>query len=361
MVILIILSVIVIFFTVTGYRQKKQAAEERIKQNKIRAAEEEFLNLEKNVLCEDGITRVYRNYMYGLLKEEVINIKGCLEPSDALRYIDQEQYNRQLMNVNQVLEFKNGFCEVKGKILHELTRHFNIRSISIAIDESSSDHIFYVHFTKSNWFSEEGKILSQTEIIDRADFYDQQRKSGAKYNIGAGGPIIFHEINNHFFIESWPWGKLRLFSGLINNVKYINGEPIGDVHSDSSQRIKKDLGAKQYGSNDGLYQVLDSQNSDITSLKGDVSGLQQYFEEMPTLEKIYNELTHAIRNGYSVEEYIKESNLMDSSVGIIVGKGFSTIAGFLTDMLNIQENEELRKDLEACKEAQKILLNLKED
>ena len=245
MVILIILSVIVIFFTITGYRQKKQATEERIKQNKIRAAEEEFLNLEKNVLCEDGITRVYRNYMYGLIKEEVINIEGCPEPRYALRYIDQEQYNRQLMRVNQVLEFKNGFCEVKGEILHELTRHFNIRSISIAIDESSSDHIFKVHFTKSNWFSEEGKILSQTEIIDRAEFYDQQRKSGAKYNIGFGGPIIFHEINNHFFIESWPWGYLGLFNGLINSVKYINGEPIGDVHSDSSQSIKKDLGAKQ--------------------------------------------------------------------------------------------------------------------
>ncbi len=367
MVILIILSVIVIFFTILSARRKKQARkeriEERIKQNKIRAAEEEFLNLEKNVLCEDGITRVYRNYMYGLLKEEIINIKGCPEPSYALRYIDQERYNTKLMNVNQVLEFKNGFCEVKGKILHELTRHFNMRSISIAIDESSSNRIFEVNFIKSNWFSEEGKILSQTEIIDGADFYDQQIKSGVRTNPALAGPIIFHEINGHYFLSHilLTRSRLRPFSGLINNVKYINGEPIGDVHSDSSQRIKKDLGAKQYGSNDGLSQVLDSQNSDMTSLKGDVSGLQQYFEEMPTLEKIYNELTHAIRNGYSVEEYIKESNLMDSSVGIIVGKGFSTIAGFLSDMLNIQENEELRKDLEACKEAQKILLNLKED
>lgn len=356
-----------IFFTILSARRKKQAREERIeeriKQNKIRAAEEEFLNLEKNVRCEDGITRVYRNRMYGLLKEEVIYIGGCPEPSYALRHIDQEQYNRQLMNVNQVLEFKNGFCEVKGKILHELTRHFNIRSISIAIDESSSDRIFEVHFIKSNWFSEEGKILSQTEIIDGADFYEQKRieqeRRLGRRNHALIQSIAFHEINGHYFLSHklLTRSRLRLFSGLINNVKYINGEPIDDFHSDSSQSIKKDLGAKQYGSNDGLSQVLDSQNSDTTSLKRDGSGLQQYFEKTPALEKIYYELTHAIRNGYSVEEYIKESNLMDSSVGITVGKEFSTIAGFLSDMLNIQENEELRKDLEACKEAQKILLN----
>ncbi len=258
MVIVIILSVIVIFFTVTGYRQKKQAAEERIKQNKIRAAEEEFLNLEKNVLCEDGITRVYRNRMYGLIKEEVINIEGRHERRYAIYknpnswskdLFSDAQYYRQLMRFNQVLEFKNGFCEVKGKILHELTRHFNIHSISITIDKSLSDHIIGVHFSKSNWFSEEGKILSQTEIIDGADFYrqkfnDQRRKSGVRTNRALARPIIFHEINNHFFIESWPWGKLRLFNGLINSVKYINGEPIGDVHSDSSQSIKKGLGTK---------------------------------------------------------------------------------------------------------------------
>ena len=46
----------------------------------------------------------------------------------------------------------------------------------------------------------------------------------------------------------------------------------------------------------------------------------------------------------------------DEEISSIVGKGFDVIAGFLEDMLKIRENQELRKDFEACNEARNILL-----
>ena len=202
------LSVIVILFTILSVRQKKQAAEERIKQNKIRAAEEEFLNLEKNVLCEDGITRVYRNRMYGLIKEEVINIKDCPEQWLAL----------------------NGFCEVKGKILHELTRHFNISSITIQSYQSwewGQAPICSVEFKKSNWFSEEGKILSKKEIIAGNNYY-HAKTAGERVNLTTSAMTqVFHEINGHYFMYDYGHpDALRLFNGWINEVKYVDGEPV---------------------------------------------------------------------------------------------------------------------------------------
>ena len=122
--------------------------------------------------------------------------------------------------------------------------------------------------------------------------------------------------------------------------------------------VNKDVVTEQYSLNDGLPPVLDSEAPDSKLFKRDMSGLIQYFKEMPNMERIYNEFSHAIRNGYTVENYLSEANLMDDAeIREIAGKGFSIIVGFLTDMLKIQENKEVRKDLEACKKAVIILLN----
>ena len=67
-------------------------------------------------------------------------------------------------------------------------------------------------------------------------------------------------------------------------------------------------------------------------------------------------MTGAIRNGYTVEKYLKDANLMDDpEIREIAARGFNDVAGFLKDMLEINENPELRKDYDACIEAVKIL------
>ena len=63
------------------------------------------------------------------------------------------------------------------------------------------------------------------------------------------------------------------------------------------------------------------------------------------MERIFNQLTGAIRNGYSVKQYLKKANLLnDKEIRIAAAKGFSDVSSFLIDMLEINENSELRKD-----------------
>ena len=93
-----------------------------------------------------------------------------------------------------------------------------------------------------------------------------------------------------------------------------------------------------------------------TLYKRDMSGLQAYFKKMTNMERIFTEFTGAIRNGYTVNKYLNDANLMgDQEIKEIAAKGFGDISSFLYDMLEINENAELRKDYNACIEAVKIL------
>ena len=93
-----------------------------------------------------------------------------------------------------------------------------------------------------------------------------------------------------------------------------------------------------------------------TLYKRDMTGLQAYFKEMNNMERIFTEFTGAIRNGYTVEKYLNDANLMgDQEIKEIAARGFNDISSFLKDMLEIKENAELRKDYNACIEAVKIL------
>lgn len=90
--------------------------------------------------------------------------------------------------------------------------------------------------------------------------------------------------------------------------------------------------------------------------KRDLTGLKAYFNDRPNIERIFNELTAAIRNGYSVKSYLYDANLIkDKEIRAILIIGFNDVSSFLSDMLNIKENIEIRKDYKATQEAIKIL------
>ena len=101
---------------------------------------------------------------------------------------------------------------------------------------------------------------------------------------------------------------------------------------------------------------IDSPIEGHKMFKRDMTGLLAYFKEEPHMERIYGEFTNLIRNGISVKEYLNGANIMDDQeVRSYFEKGFIVVAGFLRDMLEIQENPELRKDFNACMEATTIL------
>ena len=93
-----------------------------------------------------------------------------------------------------------------------------------------------------------------------------------------------------------------------------------------------------------------------TLYKRDITGFAVFLDDMPNMKRIFTELTWAIRNNHTVENYLTQANLMnDDEIRQIAKKGFTDIATFLSDMLEIKENEELKKDLNACIEAINIL------
>ena len=74
------------------------------------------------------------------------------------------------------------------------------------------------------------------------------------------------------------------------------------------------------------------------------------------MERLFNELANAIRNGSSVKQYLIDANIMkDQNTMRIVATGFTDISSFLKGMLEIKENDELRKDYNACLEVINIL------
>ena len=133
-------------------------------------------------------------------------------------------------------------------------------------------------------------------------------------------------------------------------------ETPSESKKEEGKPLKEEV-VKQYKIEDDMPGGLDVNVEGKKLFKRDMTGLLEYFKEMPNMERIYNEFTHAIRNGYTVKKYLNDANLMnDEEISSIAGKGFDVIAGFLEDMLKICENPELRKDFEACNEASSILL-----
>ena len=87
-----------------------------------------------------------------------------------------------------------------------------------------------------------------------------------------------------------------------------------------------------------------------------LGGLFEYFETRPGVESIFNEMGSAIRNGYTVLEYLQERDLIDDKeIRDVAMKGFTDINLFLKDALKANENHEVRKDFNACQEAIDIL------
>jgi hypothetical protein len=88
---------------------------------------------------------------------------------------------------------------------------------------------------------------------------------------------------------------------------------------------------------------VDHLNTENVLYRKDVSGLMLYFKKMNNMQRLFNELTNAIRNGSSVKQYLIDANIMkDQNTMRIVATGFTDISSFLKGMLEIKENDELR-------------------
>ena len=179
-------------------------------------------------------------------------------------------------------------------------------------------------------------------VVEKKEFQKMKKKEQVEPKKISGAP--------HFHIESTndPYNTLK-DTGIPSN--YLTGEQLKQHAKDKIKKREKD----KYNRDNDLpdrMKILTGQ----TMYKRDMSGLLAYFKEKKNMERIFNELTHAIRNGMSVKKYLTEIQIIGNEELMYIAKqGFSDVAGFLEDMLKINENDELRKDYNACIEAIKIL------
>jgi hypothetical protein len=90
--------------------------------------------------------------------------------------------------------------------------------------------------------------------------------------------------------------------------------------------------------------------------KRDIKGLYAYFGYFKNMKKLFKALTFATRKGDATEKYLKDVNLMNNEeVKSIAKKGFGDVSLMINDLLNIKNNDELRKDYEACLSVIQIL------
>ncbi len=235
------------------------------------------------------------------------------------------------------------------------------------------DEYTFLKFLKS-------KFVNENMDIDEK-IYRHIRNEHEKFD---GGQImqkisLFNQLGGVFtvYIEDWNKKKkttkifqieyqlsipledaecyLDLLSQIVGELDSLLKEKIMNIGKKEDKVSKKKV-VEQYKIEDDMPAIMETDIEGHKMLKRDMTGLLAYFKEMPNMERIYNEFTHSIRNGYTVEKYLNNTNFMDDNeIRDIVRKGFGVIAGFLEDMLKIKENTELRKDFNACKEVIKIL------
>jgi len=118
---------------------------------------------------------------------------------------------------------------------------------------------------------------------------------------------------------------------------------------------------KKYSIDDGSPAMSMIVNPPL--FKQDITGLMAWLDYYKNMQRLFKELTFAIRKGDSVETYLIKVNwssfMSDKEVRSIVVKGFGDIATLLLSMLKIEENNEMRKDYNACMEAISILEKIK--
>ncbi len=98
-------------------------------------------------------------------------------------------------------------------------------------------------------------------------------------------------------------------------------------------------------------------------MKEDYLDLFNFLNERPNINRIFNEFSEAIRNNYTIRQYLDEGEFLTSTEEErnIVIWSFTNIIGFMQVILEKNEDEEMRKDLNALVEAINILSEVKSE
>ena len=277
--------------------------------------------------------------------------------------------------------------EIINKLNDSIRAHFNVHLISYAekiiIKKNTS---FYKNLIKliNNIFPKDSELIPNEEDIKKevlelpAESYALLGRcfSALKAFCKMQSSSSYHkkdDPNNDFEKFSSYLKKVckdykietEIFSEDLNKMVQEGEDFLRKIDNngsdiDKKENTKRDVAVEdvvdQYKTDDNLPETMNIKPGSPKMFKKDITGLMAYFKEMKNMERIFNEMTGAIRNGYTVKKYLTDANLMnDPEIREIAARGFSDVAGFLKNMLEIRQNSELQKDYDACVEAAGIL------
>ena len=214
-------------------KEEKERQKDRKKLKKLKEVEDNELNAELSVLCEDGIKRKYSKSMYGIIKDK---IKDCSSVKYDFR---DEESKEKLIKVFGISSYDLGKSTQSSA---HLTGSYNPKYMVYHKFEQRG----LVYISKENWFSEKGKFLNPTEVLklrkeERNRRYQYNKKYSAllpksnfKCNPALDSATTYRDIyaslfiiNDVYFIETDM--PIKLFQGKINGVQYSNGKDIEKV------------------------------------------------------------------------------------------------------------------------------------
>ena len=265
--------------------------------------------------------------------------------------------------LNFIFNFKLGFIEDHELAKIEIEENLLIETI-ISTGDTHFIPIDGIYFNLGLSYIEEENFLLAKEAYEKAIKVNNDSEARVYHYLGATKIKLgdFTSCIQHFN------------TAIEKNPKYYDSYYMRSVAyaSDQSEYQNIDLALKDimtylkhYPEDKSALKLLDALSTDSVSNKSnvensntenilykkDMSGLMLYFKKMNNMERLFNELTNAIRNGYSVKQYLIDANIMnDQEMMRIVASGFTDISSFLKGMLEIEENDELRKDYNACLE-----------
>ena len=207
---------------------KKEAAQKH--RQALKDEVDKKLSLEKKVKCDDGITRVYNGFMWGIIKcdagTKLINEKGKKFGVDT-------KGNNGYFNVYEIIP--DNYSEFVQK------RKFN-NSLFEITDEPSKEinnYKFDLNIRTEKWFSENGISLSIEEIFAKDKQYfkmkNEYNKRWSNTRVLSNPRLINTLICiNGYFFRAVSHSPISLFSGTIDGIKIKNGQLKGKYFNDQS-------------------------------------------------------------------------------------------------------------------------------
>lgn len=273
--------------------QRKKSRQIKKKLDAKKKKLDAILSIEKKVKCDDGITRIYNGFMYGIIKEKAVTQNGSW-PYEVISVVSKA--STSVINADYIY----------------------------SVDKSWSDGIFNKSISNEKWFSESGITLNIDEIISKAAYFHKKywdykktyvSRSFTTFEAGRKPEYNIVRVNGYMFYQLSSAGGPNdiLFSGIIDGIVLTNGliEENKIIIQDTIEKIEKATLKEKYtvatGKSEKEFEKFWETRKSIEKTISNVKENNEQYAFPKEALTIIDELTYIgeekkIFNGYEIIE-----------------------------------------------------------